>query len=360
MNLEIFDAGKIFNLHLRKIKKARLKYSNVGVTVPARLNSMCFDLKSLTNPEKKFVYNSGELAFSVNLETYCKIKILKDGKKEVKISKNTKRKSIVKHAALIMQKILSITDSIIVEANNIQDYPHAGLGSSSSLITTVCIAINEAYGNPIKKRDLVLIISQNHGEEISNNNDQLIHVQCNGGSPSVALLKGGIQIICGETQPVLKRKFPKGYYFVFGIPKFYKRHDAKDLMEIEEKQFPRMLKSSEDFSREIAWKVLHELLPAIDRNDLLKVGEIIEFYRFKTGSLMTDSQTWPELYNTLKELVRFRDEITPIISVSSCGPAIYAVTKDPAKIEKIFQERDMKCFKANPENRGYRILNRSN
>ena len=125
------------------------------------------------------------------------------------------------------------------------------------MISAVCIALNEAYGAPLSPRQLTLFITQNHGEEIEGENEKLMHTQCNGGSPSVALYKGGMQVIAGESNIILREEIPEKFTFVFGIPKMYKKCDAKFLMTLEKKQFPKMVKSSYDFSKEIAWKVLH-------------------------------------------------------------------------------------------------------
>lgn len=355
MQLEIFKAGKIFNPIVGKVQKQILKYKKVKVTVPARLNTMCFDLKTLTKPKKKFVYNAGELAFSVDVNTYAKIKIQQSKKNLVVLSQNTKRKAIVKHAALIMKNALKIKDNIYVEANNIYDYPHSGLGSSSSLISAVCIAINEAYGKPLNQRQLTLFIAQNHGEEIKSNDENLIHVQCNGGSPSVALYNGGMQIIVGESNMVLREEYPKGYTFILGIPKMYKKCDAESLMAIEKSQFPKMFKSSKDFSKDIAWKVLHELIPSIMKKDMKSIGDVLQYYRFQTDSLKIDSRTWNGLYSLVKSLMKFRNKNTPIISVSSCGPAIYILTKNPKQIENVLKRKGMITFSAKPNNEGYSI-----
>ncbi len=359
MKLEKFNAGKIFNPISGKIGKLILKNNSVKVTVPARLNTMCFDLKTLTKPKKKFIYNAGELAFSVDVNTYAKLKVKKGKDNSIILSTNTKRKSIVKHAALIMKRALNVKDTFFIEANNVYDYPHSGLGSSSSLISAVCIAINEAYGNPLTPRQLTLFIAQNHGEEIQSDDEKLIHVQCNGGSPSVALYKGGIQIIVGESNMIFREEFPKDYTFIFGIPKMYKKYDAQCLMVIEKAQFPKMLKSSKDFSKDIAWKVLHELIPSIINKDMKSIGDVLEYYRFKTGSLKTDSATWKGLYSLVKSLMRFRENETPIISISSCGPAIYILTKNPKKMEKILKNKGMVTFSAKPNNKGYSISNYS-
>ncbi len=354
-HLKIFSAGKIHNPVKGPIKRPSLKYRSIKVTVPARLNTMCFDLKTLTKPEKEFVYNAGELAFSVNASTYSEVAV-NHNSSEIEVTGNTRRKSIVRHAAIIMKNVLNIDEGLVVEANNIHDFPHSGLGSSSSLITAVCIAINEMYGKPLDRRQLSLFISQNHGEEIDGDDQNLIHVQCNGGSPSVALYSGGMQIIVGESNVVLRNDIPNEYTFVFGIPKFYKKRDALELMSIETKQFDKMIESRDDFSKEIAWKVLHELIPSIMNNDMGMIGEVIKYYRFETGSLKIDSVTWSGLYELMEELIKMKNEDSPIISVSSCGPAIYALTRDPKTIQGLFEKKGMDIFVSTPNNTGYEIL----
>lgn len=354
-NLKIFSAGKIHNPVKGTIKRPLLRYKSIKITVPARLNTMCFDLKTLTKPKKEFVYNAGELAFCVNVSTYSEVRI-KDNSSEIDITGNTRRKSIVRHAAMIMKNVLNTSEGLVIEANNIHDFPHSGFGSSSSLITAVCIAINEMYDKPLDQRQLSLLISQNHGEEINGDDGNLIHVQCNGGSPSVALYGGGMQVIVGESNIVLQNNISEAYTFVFGIPKFYKKRDAQELMGIETGQFGKMIELRDDYFKEIAWKVLHELIPSIMNNDMYTIGEIIKYYRFETGSLKIDSITWDGLYGLMEKLIKMRNEDTPIISVSSCGPAIYALTRNPKIIQGLFEKEDMETFVSTPNNTGYEVL----
>lgn len=228
MKFDIFKAGKIYNPLKGQIKKPILKYKNIEIKVPARLNTMCFDIKTLVKPKQKNKYSAGELAFSVDINTYTKLKVIPNKKKQIIISNNTKRKALVKHAALIMQKTLKLKDSLQIEANNEKDFPHAGFGSSSSLITSVIIAINEAYSKPMNKRQMTLLIAENHGEEIKEEEDKLIHIQCNGGSPSVALYPGGMQIIVGETDEIcLRRELKEEIGVELVSYKFYKEYNRK-------------------------------------------------------------------------------------------------------------------------------------
>jgi len=53
--------------------------------------------------------------------------------------------------------------------------------------------------------------------------------------------------------------------------------------------------------------------------------------------------------------MKYRNEETPIISVSSCGPAVYILTKNPKKIKSILERKGMKTFTAKPNNTGYSV-----
>lgn len=354
----IFNSGKIFNPIKDKIKIPFLKFKYVKIIVPARINNMVLDTKTLVKSNKNKTYHAGEFSFSVDINTYAKLKIIPDGKSNIILSPKCRRPSIIKHAALLMKKTLKINDSFFIEANNEYYYPHAGFGSSSSLITAVVIAINEAYLNPLNSRQLVLLISQNHGEEIFGENNKIIHVQCNGASPLAALYGGGMQLISGEATVVMRESIPEKYWFVFGIPKSYKIYDAKKLMKIEKLTFSDMIKRSKDYSKDIAWKVIHEMMPAIKYQNMSTIGNVLDYYRFKTRSLINDALTWPELYVIMKKLRKERKGPIKIISTSSCGPLIYALTTSKNSAIKIFKKFDMKIFSVRPNNIGFKVLKR--
>lgn len=360
--MEKFKPGKVFNPVKGGIKSPCLKRKRIEVEVPARLNTITFDVGKLVGPSEKKVYRPGEFALTAGLRTYAKVKVLQDGKKEVLIKDKTRRKAIVKHAAKIMQKALNVDDSFILEANNKKNYPHAGFGSSSSLITSVGISLDLIYSKPLSKKQLALYITQNHGEETKNekgeiSKNRLINVQCTGGSPLVALYSGGMQVISGRTQLIFREDIPEKFDFVFGIPISYQKYSAEELIEMEETTFSDMKKRSKNYSKEIAYKALHKLFPAIKNQDMSRIGDVIEWYRFKTESLKTDAKTWPELLKKMKKLKEYRRKETKIISPSSCGPAIFALTSNIEKTKSIFKEIGFKeIFTRGVNNTGYKVI----
>lgn len=348
---EELEPGTMFNPLKRKIRLLKPKIKQVTVKVPARINAMVFDTKSLVSPERKGVYTAGELLFSSKVYTTAKVKIRNDDK--IIVSKNTLRKSIVLHSALIMKKTLGFKEGFDIYANNDHKYPHCGFGSSAALQVAVAAAINEFYQNPIKKQEMMKVLSQNYGEEMMGNDGKLVHVQSNGGGIAAALYGGGIIVMSGESVVIKRKEFPKGYFFVFGIPKSYQIFDAKEMIEKEEKLFKNMTISSKVHADKIAWNVLHILLPAIEEDDFFRIGEVIDDYRFNSGSLETDGKMWPEMLEKMIKLRKYRNQKTmPLLSTSSCGPAIFVLTKNPKKVSKIFKKHNLTTFTSKTDNQG--------
>jgi beta-RFAP synthase len=331
-----------------------LRYKKARVSVPARINAMVFDTKSLVSPEKKAVYTAGELIFSAKIMTTAKVAVTK--KKIIVVSGKTHRKSIALHAARIMQKTLGFREGLTIEVNNMHSFPHCGFGSSGAIQVSVAIAINALFGNHLKPEELMKLLSQNYGEEISGNDKKLVHVQSNGGALAAALFDGGMLVLAGEAVVVKRVPFPKNYSFVFGIPKSYQPFDAKEMMSREEKIFGDMAASSKNYSEKIAWNVLHKLLPALVEEDMYVVGEVIDDYRFNSGSLSNDGKMWPEMLEKMRALRKYRNEsVMPILSTSSCGPVIFSLTKQPEKVKKLFETNNLSSFIAQSDNCGAKI-----
>ena len=88
----------------------------------------------------------------------------------------------------------------------------------------------------------------------------------------------------------------------------------------------------------------------------LSIGSVIEYYRLETGSLEIDSNIWQGLESLVKSLLDLRNESNPIVSVSSCGPAIYVLTRDPVPVVDRLGKEGMEVFSASPNNSGCTVF----
>ena len=104
------------------------------------------------------------------------------------ISGNYDRKSLIKHAVILMQKALDISTgfSVVVDADI--DLRHCGLGSSASAIQGVGVAISELYNNLIKSMDLIRYLAGNRTEEIDGDDDDIAFIFLSTAGPGFCMI----------------------------------------------------------------------------------------------------------------------------------------------------------------------------
>ena len=196
-------AGYIFNKFKGNKKIVFLSKKTVEIDYPCRLDAMAINPAAVCYNDS-MVFTPGEVVISVKKYIHVKVKVLKENGGILKISNKTKRKVLVKHAYLLMCKALNVNPSLEITVID-KDIPkHCGFGSSSSTIASVAAAINELYNCPIDNKDLIKYLASNHGEEISDDDeDNLKVVQCIGGGATNGLTNEGIIVIAGKSTTII-------------------------------------------------------------------------------------------------------------------------------------------------------------
>lgn len=354
-----YPVGKIFNkFRGALIENPALKFKSVKLVYPSRLNAMALDPgKVTTNDSLK--YSPGEIVIKVKIFKSVKIKASGKGHGAITISSQSQRHALIKHACLLMQKALKVNDNLEIDVSEAIDLRHVGLGSSSGLIASVACAINEIYGNPICSKDLLIYIAQNHGEEIEGQPGLLSPVQCIGGSASAGLYTGGLIVLAGSNRVIANINVDSQLRAIIGIPEDYiSNEDAQTLLQKEIKNFDKVKECSKKYSRIVAYRLVHEVLPALSIGDIKSAGDLIFDYRFKMGSIEFCSYTYPGLTRLAKKLAPLKKD-TEILSISSVGPAFFAITKKPQKIERAFKKNGLKTLCVEIENEKYKIYKKS-
>lgn len=353
-DFKVFKVGTVFNPLNREGLYINPLFRSVELLYPSRLNAMALDPSKIAK-NKNLRYSPGEIIFKVKIYKKVIVKVILDNN-DIVVSDNSKRKSLITHAALLMKKGLKINDGFFIDVDNKKEIKHAGLGSSSSLISSVACAINELYGNPIEKDALIKYLAQNHGEETEDEN-LLSPVQCIGGSAAAGLYDGALLVIAGESIVISKMKISKKYKAVVGIPNDFKELSADLLLEKEIKSFGKFIKTGEKFSQLIAYRLLHSVLPSLRAGRLNEIGDLIYDYRFKMGSIENCSYAYlmlPKIANKLKSLKN--NGMAKVLSISSVGPAFFAITDKTKECKKMFERENLRTFVVDIENDGYTIL----
>lgn len=357
-NSSLFKVGKVFN-PIVPIPRGKpvLKYQEIVLRYPSRLNAMAIDPGSI-KPRKDLKYTPGEVIFSVGIYKTVRLRARSD--KSIVVSRETTRQSLVRHSALIMKAAIGFSEGFDIKVENKTDILHSGLGSSSGLISSVAVAINEAYGNPIAKSDLIRYIAQNHGEEVEGEEMLLNSVQSIGGSAAAGLCQSGMTVLAGEAIPIATMKIPSEYEAVIGIPSDFIAPDSMVLMEKELKVMHQFITTGKLYGPKNAYNVLHLMLPAMKSGNLKIIGDVIFEYRYNMGSIKNCSFSYPGLERTASLLIPLREDgIAPIISISSVGPGVFTITKNPKKCQEYLRRNGFTTYRAPICNSGYECIRRT-
>ena len=353
-DFEPYPIGTVFN-PLKLGKSISPVFTSVEIKFPSRLNAMAIDPGKITS-NKNMVYTPGEVVFSIKLYANIKVKTTSQ-KGQIKVSSGSKRRNLIKHAVLLMREALGDDTGLEIEVGNDVELRHAGLGSSSRLISSAAAAVNELYGRPVSFKRLARYVAQNHGEEIDGDNKNLNPVQCIGGSAVSGLYSGGLFVITGETVVVGKMNVDSTKKVVLGIPKEYKEVDSKSQFDEEKRNLDKFLNTGKKHGPIIAYKILHHGLPAMKNNNLGPMGDIIYEYRFHMGSIKNCSYVYPPMVDITNNF-RFLKEkkLVDILAISSIGPTVFAITDDIKPIIKAFGEQGLNTMVTEIENERYQVL----
>lgn len=353
----LFKVGTIFNPIILNVKNTKPILREITLLYPKRLNAMAIDPSKITQ-FNNMKYIAGQITFSIQLYTKVNLKLRNDG--ECLISKRSLRKSVIKHVFLLMKKAIGFNDGFEIDVDEGSDIIHGGLGSTGSIFGGVAVAINEVYGSPIGEDQLLKYLSQNYGEEVTGSEDMLNPVQSVGGSIATGLYNGGILIISGENRVVKIGVVNPDYSVILGYPKNFEKRSSDVNFSKEKNNFSRFKKCGKDYGKDIAYDVFHKILPGIDEKNLSQIGNVIYDYRFNKGSIQNCSFSYPKIVEITKNLSYLKkNNIVDILSISSVGPLVFAITKNPIKCVQAFKKQGLAILKTKIENNKYQILNKT-
>lgn len=349
-----FKIGTIFN-PIQIKEKVEAIGSEIVLTYPSRLEAMSLDPSQIAQ-NNNLIYPAGQINFSVDITKKVTIRINKKNR-QVVISRISPRPSLIRHAALIMMEALGINDGLEIDVIDEVNLRHCGLGSSSSLIASVATAINELYGRPLTTLQLIRYCAQNHGEEIDGANECLMPVQCIGGSGACGHFSGGLVIIAGLANPIYLKDIPENLGVVIGVPKDFKHPDSQTMMKAEIDNIIGFKRVGKEYSETIAYRLLHQVIPAAQEGDLQPLKELIFDYRWDMGGIQNCAFAYPKVVELAEKLRHLRsDDEVKILSLSSVGPGFFALTSNTEKIKTIFENLDMKTIVTKPHNGTYNVI----
>ncbi len=358
----IVKAGHVFNKFNNYNKViAKLKYNKINISYPCRLDAMAINPAAVCYNDS-MIFTPGEVVVSIQKYINVKINVIApDGGKLLMLG-TSKRKVLIKHAYLLMCKALNINPSLEITVDDDDIPKHCGFGSSSSTIAAVASAINELYNCPILNCDLIQYLASNHGEEVSDEDeDNLKVVQCIGGGATNGLTEEGIIIIAGKATTIAKMKYKSDVLIC--LPNDFVQKDAKTLMELEEQNLWKFKKTGEKYSEKIAYDLLHKALPDMQKGSIKKLAEVVFNYRFNMGSNENCSFVYDKLIDLSNKLRKLYEEgKCTFLALSSVGPAFFALVKNDnqkKECKNYMESLDLKVIETSICNTKYIVNNNS-
>jgi predicted sugar kinase len=306
-------------------------------------------------PNEDHAYLAGEVLIACDLARHVEVTVVDDGP-DVQTTPDCHHPALARHAALLMRTALGVHERLRIRATAPRLPAHLGLGSSSGQIAAVAAAVNEIYGNPVPAGHLIKFLARNHGEEIDNEPDRLLPVQCLGGSAAAGLIPGSIQVIAGAQVPLLRANLPAGMHIVLAMPPDPTIWDARTSLAAEAHHFEAFATTGRTYGPEIAYRLIHDAWPSLLDGDLQPLGALLFDYRFRMGSIENCAFSHPELLSFAAKVERiFTDGMADILTLSSVGPAFAAITHIPEQCEQAFADAGLTTLRCQPKSDGYTL-----
>jgi beta-ribofuranosylaminobenzene 5'-phosphate synthase len=316
-----FPPGKNLKTLGFEKKKFTLKpvKGNVSVRAPARIHLTVLDMNRFA-PDHA---GGGGIGFAI--QCYCSADV-SCTKKEITIDYG--RAAIIENFVAVFKKAVGFTGGFKIRITDHQ-HQHVGLGSTSTVMIAVATAMNEAVGSPLSNTQLRHLIGRNYCEETADGN---IAFGFETGVGPAASTYGGMVVMGDELALAYHHPFAEGKNISIIIPPI-------KISSAGTQEFDLLMnkgRTLDYIDRELkAYMFLMDLIPALERDDLKKIGDIIWEIEFR-GSKRAEVEH--HSYGIYHYMNLLREAKIEFVGMSSVGPSIAVITdKDQKTLDEILK-----------------------
>jgi len=283
----------------------------VTVRAPARIHLTVLDMNRFS-PSRP---GGGGVGFAIQL--YCTVTA---SCTEKEISIDYTRPAIIRHFIEVFKTLSGYRGGFSVTARDHQ-YQHVGLGSTSTIMIALAHALNRAVGSPFSDDQLRKMIGYNYVEETVDGN---VAFGFETGVGPAASTYGGMAIMGDDLTLIYHHPFAAGKDVYIVIP-------PSDISSAGTKEFDLLMNKARvlDYrDRELkAYLIMMDLIPALEKGDLRKMGDIIWEFDFR-GSKRAEVEH--HSFSIYHHMSRLREAGLEFVGMSSVGPSIAIITGKPA------------------------------
>lgn len=302
---------------------------SLEVLIPSRIHASVLDMNRFSTGK----CGGGGIGMAIKLYHRCRIRATREP--EIKTSGD--RQLLASHFAVLFKQILEYPGGFEIDLRD-QGRRHVGLGSSIGSVCAVSVAINEVLGRPFTNRELRRIIGYNFCEESPRHNEYLIR-GFETGLGSAAGIYGGWAVVSDDLEVVHRVALPDTRVIILipDVPSLQSEYDGEVTAAQPEAELllrrARYLDCRQGYEK--AYWVLLDLIPAMIRGDLETMGKImmdVAFLGSKRAECELHGLDGAVIYRWLGLFRRLGAEL---VALSSVGPTVAALTRNPDTCDRI-------------------------
>ncbi len=282
----------------------------VVVRAPARIHLTVLDMNRFS-PDRP---GGGGIGFAIGVYCTAEVECTTSG-----LEIDYSREPILRHFVEAFRQVIGYEGGFKIRARD-HRYEHVGLGSTSTILVAVANALNTAVGSPLTSDELRILLGNNFVEETVAGN---VAFGFETGVGPAASTYGGMAVMGDELALIYRHAFGVGKRVYIVIP-------ASDISSAGEKEFDLLMNKARTLDyRDRALKsylILMDLIPALQRGDLAKIGDVIWEIEFRGSKRAEVEHHGFEIYRYMAAL---RDAGLEFVGMSSVGPSIAVVTDRP-------------------------------
>ncbi len=282
----------------------------VVARAPARIHLTVLDMNRFS-PDRP---GGGGIGFAIGVYCTAEVECIPSG-----LEIDYTREPILRHFVEAFRQVVGYKGGFRIRARDHQ-HEHVGLGSTSTILIAVANALNTAVGSPLTSDDLRLLLGCNFVEETVAGS---VAFGFETGVGPAASTHGGMVVMGDDLALVYRHAFAEGKRVYIVIP-------SSDISSAGEMEFDLLMNKARTLdyrARELkSYLVLMDLIPALERGDLRKAGDVIWEIEFRGSKRAEVEHHGFEIYRYMAAL---RDAGLEFVGMSSVGPSIAVITDRP-------------------------------
>jgi beta-ribofuranosylaminobenzene 5'-phosphate synthase len=340
-DMTLFDPGELISTLDMECEKCPT-IDSVKVTFPNRIHISPIDCNRFDFGKA----GGGGIGFAVKMDNHLEMSTSDTDK----ITADPIFVPLIKHYIFLVKRLFNYSGGFRVNCRIAKTvFQHSGLGSSIAVACSVLQTANFIFGNPIQIDSLRKLIATNFVES------------CNGkvvrgletGVGSCNILRGGLSVVGDDVASAYHTNRLNELPVVLLMPNT-QRPDMDKPESIDMLKRSLLLDSSYRYTR--AYRIIMDIIPAIEKNDLDTVGNVVWDFQF-AGTHISMIQAYLDggikIYETLNLARQFGGSI---VGMSSVGPLVYAICENPDPIISEATNRDISVQFTQVSPKGVRIV----